>query len=310
MPVEATISAFVNEPYSDFAKPDVWAAAQGALLKVRSELGREYPLWIAGAQHRTGDFLTSTNPSYSSAQTAEIVGRAHKATATLAAHAVEDAHAYFAEWRRTSPAHRAELVFRAAAILRDRKYEFDAWLVVEAGKTWPEAEADVGSHRLLRILRPRDAASSPAAEMVQLPGERDEMMYLPLGAGVIIPPWNFPLAILAGMTVAALVAGNTVIVKPSSETPIIAHEVRSGSARSRIPAAQLHPVHGQRSGGRRCSGGASQDAFRFLHRLARCGPAHQRTGREAAQRADLDQARDGGDGRQGRDYCGSRSRSG
>jgi 1-pyrroline-5-carboxylate dehydrogenase len=225
MPVQATISAFVNEPYSDFAKPDVWAAAQAALLRVRSELGREYPLWIAGAQHRTGDFLTSTNPSYSSAHTAEIVGRAHKATATLAAHAVEDAHAYFAEWRRTSPAHRAELVFRAAAILRDRKYEFDAWLVVEAGKTWPEAEAETAEaidfceyygREMLRFARP--------PEMVQLAGERDEMMYLPLGAAVIIPPWNFPLAILAGMTVAALVAGNTVIVKPSSETPVIAHK--------------------------------------------------------------------------------------
>ncbi len=221
MPVVATISAFINEPYSDFARPDVWTAAQAALAKVRGELGREYPLWIAGVQHRTGDFLISTNPSH----TAEIVGRAHKATATLAAHAVEDAHAYFTEWRRTSPAHRAELLFRTAAILRDRKFEFDAWLVVEAGKPWPEAEAETSEaidfceyygREMLRFANP--------PKMVQLAGERDEMTYLPLGVAVVIPPWNFPLAILAGMTVAALVAGNTVIVKPSSETPVIAHK--------------------------------------------------------------------------------------
>src|SRR5665213_1026755 len=221
MPTQATISAFINEPYSDFARPDVWMAAQAALAKVRGESGREYPLWIAGAQHRTGDFLISTNPSHS----AEIVGRQHKATATLAAHAVKDAHAYFVEWRRTSPAHRAGLLFRTAAILRDRKYEFDAWLVVEAGKTWPEAEAETSEaidfceyygREMLRFADP--------PKTVQLAGERDEMTYLPLGVGVVIPPWNFPLAILAGMTVAALVTGNTVIVKPSSETPVIAHK--------------------------------------------------------------------------------------
>jgi 1-pyrroline-5-carboxylate dehydrogenase len=115
------------------------------------------------------------------------------------------------------------LVVRVAAILRERKLEFDAWLVSEAGKTWPEADADVAeaidfceyyARQMQRFAAP--------PELVQLPGERDEMAYLPLGAGVIIPPWNFPLAIMAGMSVAALVAGNTVVIKPSSETPAIA----------------------------------------------------------------------------------------
>ena len=111
----------------------------------------------------------------------------------------------------------------AAAIIRERRFEFDAWLVVEAGKTWPEAEAEVGeaidfceyyARQMVRFAEPES--------VVQMPGERDDLVYLPLGAGVIIPPWNFPLAILAGMTVAALVAGNTVVIKPSSETPTIA----------------------------------------------------------------------------------------
>jgi 1-pyrroline-5-carboxylate dehydrogenase len=217
----ASLSTFVNEPYADFSKPDVYASAHAALARVRAESGREYPLWIAGAPHGTGDLLASANPSYPT----EIAGRAHKATAELAVRAVEDAHAYFQEWKRTSPAHRADLLIRAAAILRERKFEFDAWLVVEAGKTWPEAEAEVAeaidfceyyAREMLRFANP--------PELAQLPGERDNMVYFPLGAGVIIPPWNFSLAILAGMTVAALVAGNTVVIKPSSETPVIAHK--------------------------------------------------------------------------------------
>jgi len=115
------------------------------------------------------------------------------------------------------------LLTGAAALLRERKFEFDAWLVLEAGKTWPEAEAEVGeaidfceyyARQMVRFASPES--------VVQMPGERDDLVYLPLGAGVIIPPWNFPLAILAGMTVAALVAGNTVVIKPSSETPTVA----------------------------------------------------------------------------------------
>jgi 1-pyrroline-5-carboxylate dehydrogenase len=223
----ASVSAFVNEPYADFSKPEVWASAAAALAKVRAESGREYPLWIAGEPlHmgdllKMGDLLRSTNPSHPM----NVVGLAHKATAEIAARAVEDAHAYFQQWKRTSPEYRADLLMRAAAILRERKLEFDAWLVVEAGKTWPEAEAEVAeaidfceyyAREMLRFANP------PA--LTQLPGERDEMIYLPLGAGVIIPPWNFPLAILAGMTVAALVSGNTVVIKPSSETPVIAHK--------------------------------------------------------------------------------------
>lgn len=214
-------TSFVNEPYADFSKPEVWASAEAALAKVRAELGREYPLWIAGSERRTGDLLGSVNPSYP----AEAIGWAEKATAELAARAVEDAHSYFHEWKRTPPEHRADLLRRAASLLRERKFEFDAWLVVEAGKTWPEAEAEVAeaidfceyyAREMLRFADP--------PRLTQLPGERDDLMYLPLGAGVIIPPWNFSLAILAGMTVAALVAGNTVVIKPSSETPIVAHK--------------------------------------------------------------------------------------
>ena len=213
------MTPFVNEVYADFSAPDVWAKAEAALALVRSQLGRGYDLWIASAAHRTGDLLTSVNPSRPS----EVVGRHHKATAELANRAIEDAHAFAPVWGRTSPVERALLLTGVAALLRERKFEFDAWLVLEAGKTWPEAEAEVAeaidfceyyARQMVRFASPES--------VVQMAGERDDLIYLPLGAGVIIPPWNFPLAILAGMTVAALVTGNTVVIKPSRETPTIA----------------------------------------------------------------------------------------
>src|SRR5207244_8557538 len=133
------------------------------------------------------------------------VGMQQKATAEMADRAVTAASDFFPRWRDTPAAERVRLLLEAAAILRRRKMEFDAWLVYEAGKTWPEAEADVSeaidfceyyAREMLRLASP--------PPLHQLLGERDELVYLPLGVGVVIPPWNFPLAILAGMTVAAL----------------------------------------------------------------------------------------------------------
>ena len=214
----ATIPEFKNEPYADFSLPDNRQAMEAALAKVRSEFGREYQLRIDGQWIATGDQLKSVNPS----NPQEVVGVHHRATKELANQAVENAFAFFPEWARTPAEERIRMLFDAARILRRRKFEFDAWLVLEAGKTWPEAEADVSeaidfceyyAREAQRLAGPQD--------VVQLPGEKDEMVYIPLGVGVVIPPWNFPLAILVGMTVAALVTGNTVVLKPSSETPTI-----------------------------------------------------------------------------------------
>ncbi len=210
---------FRNEATADFKDPENWRAMERALEQVRSELGREYPLRMAGEQVSTGDILQSLNPS----RPDEVVGLHHKATAELARRAVESAHNYFPEWANTPPQARVKMLVRTADLIRQRKFYFDAWLVLEAGKTPAEAEGDVSeaidfceyyARQMLRYAAP-DA-------LLQLPGEKDEMVYLPLGVGVIIPPWNFPLAILVGMTTAALVAGNTVVVKPSSDTPTIA----------------------------------------------------------------------------------------
>jgi 1-pyrroline-5-carboxylate dehydrogenase len=217
----ARLSAFVNEPVTDFSVPANRAAAEAALVRVRAELGRDHDLWIAGTAHKTGDLLTSLNPS----KTSEVVGRHHKATPELATRAIEDAHAFFGEWSRVPTERRIELVVRAAALIRKRKLDFDAWLVVEAGKTWPEADADVSEAIDFAEYYARQMQKFDAPEpTVQLPGEHDQMIYLSLGAGVIIPPWNFPLAIMAGMSLAALVTGNTIVIKPSSDTPTIAQK--------------------------------------------------------------------------------------
>jgi 1-pyrroline-5-carboxylate dehydrogenase len=214
-----TLRAFSNEPVADFSKPANREAMERALGEVRAQLGREYDLLIAGRREKTPDKLKSLNPS----RPAEIVGVHGRATAALAEEAVEAAHAYFPRWAATPAEVRAEMLLRAAESFRRRKFEFGAWLVYEAGKTWPEADADVSeaidfcdyyARQMLRLSKPDP--------LVQLPGEHDELVYLPLGVGVIVPPWNFPLAIMVGMTTAALVAGNTVVIKPSSDTPTIA----------------------------------------------------------------------------------------
>ena len=213
------LAEFRNEPYADFTQPATRQAMEDALQGVRAKFGHEYRLRIGSEWIATGDKLTSVNPS----NPKEVVGVHHKATKELANRAVESAHAYFPQWSRVPAEERVRMLIDAARILRRRKLEFDAWLVYEAGKTWPEAEADVSeaidfcdyyAREMLRLAGPQ--------KVVQLPGEHDEMIYIPLGVGVVIPPWNFPLAILVGMTVASLVTGNTVILKPSSETPTIA----------------------------------------------------------------------------------------
>ena len=214
-----SLPPFQNEPYSDFSKAVNRKAMDDALARVRSELGRAYPLWIAGGPVETGDLLVSTNPSHKN----EIIGSHHKATPDLARLAIEDAFAYFPKWSATPVDQRVQLLCGAATLLRQRKEEFNAWLILESGKNWNEAEADTGeaidfceyyARQMLRWNNPEP--------LIQMPGESSKLVYIPLGVGVVIPPWNFPLAILVGMTVAALVAGNTVVIKPSSETPIIA----------------------------------------------------------------------------------------
>jgi 1-pyrroline-5-carboxylate dehydrogenase len=214
-----SVAPFVNELSADFSQPANAEAMRAALDKIRGELGKEYDLWIAGERRKSEDKLKSVNPSHFS----QVVGIHQKATQGDAYDAVEAAYKCFPAWSQVATEERARLLFRVAEVFRRRKFEYDAWLVIEAGKTWAEAEADVSEAIDFCEYYAREAlALANPDPLLQLSGERDRLVYLPLGVGIIIPPWNFPLAIMVGMSMAALVTGNTVVIKPSSDTPTIA----------------------------------------------------------------------------------------
>src|SRR5215510_3014709 len=212
---------FQNEPLTDFTKEANANAMREALAKVKNQLGREYPLVIGGERITTGDKLESLNP----ANRTEVVGTFHKATKELANRAVEAAYKAFQTWKNEDPKKRADLLFRTAAILRERKHEFSAWMIHEVAKTWPEADGDTAEAIDFVEFYAREMLRySGDQPLTKLPGEDNQLEYIPLGVGAVIPPWNFPCAIMAGMTAAAIVTGNTVVLKPSSDAPTIAYK--------------------------------------------------------------------------------------
>jgi len=232
---------FRNEPYTDFSAPDNRRRMEHAQAKVRGELGRGYSLITAGESVCAASTFNSTNP----ARPWEIVGVHQKATPEQAARAIEAAWEYFPEWSRTLAEDRVAMLLKTAAIIRNRKCEFDAWLVFEAGKTWPEAEAEVAEAIDFCEYYAREMARLAGPQpVVRIAGERGEMRYLPLGAGIVIPPWNFSLAILAGMSAAALVTGNIAIIKPSSETPTIAAKFAEVLLEAGFPARSFSLLTG------------------------------------------------------------------
>ena len=212
---------FTPEPPSDFSREDVRQAMRDAIAEVRTRLGRSYPIVIAGRRiESVGGWIDSTNP----ANKTEVVGRVPAATAALADETVEAAARAFESWRRVPVDQRAALLRRVANVMRRRRFELAAWMVLEVSKTWREADADVAEaidfcdfyagqmQRLAERPRRRD-----------VPGEENYMFYEPRGVCAVIAPWNFPLAILTGMTAAAVVTGNTAIMKPAEQSPVIAY---------------------------------------------------------------------------------------
>jgi 1-pyrroline-5-carboxylate dehydrogenase len=237
----ATLPPFQNEPFTDFSTPENHQAMLDALAHARTQLGATYRLLIGGAPTETGETFTSVNP----ARPAEIIGTHYAATAAEADKAIAAAEAAFATWSRTPVADRVGLLLRAAGLIRQRHFEFCAWLTLEVGKNFAEADADVGecidflefyAREALRL----DAATTP----IQYPGERNRLRYVPLGVGVVIPPWNFPLAIMAGMTAAAIVCGNTVVLKPSPDAPTIATRFVALMQEAGLPAGVINLLQG------------------------------------------------------------------
>jgi 1-pyrroline-5-carboxylate dehydrogenase len=212
---------FKNEPFTDFSKPENAGAMQAALDKVRAELGREYPLVINGEHVKLDDKFRSMNP----AKKDEVVGVFSEVDTdvSLVDKAIDAATKAFETWKNVPAAERAEYLFKAADVMRRRKHELSAVMVFEVAKTWAEADGDTAEaidfcefygREMLRWGQPQP--------VTKIDGEDNSLEYIPLGVGAVIPPWNFPLAIMSGMTMAAVVTGNTVVLKPSSDSPTIA----------------------------------------------------------------------------------------
>ncbi|MBI4545776.1 MAG: L-glutamate gamma-semialdehyde dehydrogenase [Gemmatimonadetes bacterium] len=242
---------FRNEPPTDWSDPSNVRRMEEALAKVRSELGRTYPLLIGGRAVQEGETFTSHNPAVPE----QVVGRFVRATVEHAKAAVAAADQAFPGWARTPAEERARCLLRAAAAMRRRKHELAAWQVFEVSKSWVEADADVAelidfaeyyARQMLGLAAPQPLGASP--------GEENELRYIPLGVGIVIPPWNFPGAIMGGMTLAALVAGNTVVLKPASTSPAIAAQfVRIMTEEVGLPPGVLNFLPGP--------GGAIGDAL-------------------------------------------------
>ncbi|MEK6674453.1 MAG: L-glutamate gamma-semialdehyde dehydrogenase [Planctomycetota bacterium] len=213
------LTPYAPEPYVDFNAEEPRANMAAALALVGSKLGERYSIWLDGKPVSGGDSFASTSP----ADPKRIVGHLAKGNSDQADKAVRAAAEAFKSWCRVEPDIRARVLIKAAAIIRRRVYEFSAWECFEQSKSWLEAYADV--------CEAIDFLEFYGREMMRLggshpttpsSGEENEVRYIPMGVGVVVPPWNFPLAICAGMTSAALVTGNAVVLKPASTAAVIA----------------------------------------------------------------------------------------
>jgi 1-pyrroline-5-carboxylate dehydrogenase len=213
------LTEFKNESLMDFSQDSIRKRQTEALQQVQSQLGREHDLIIGAERIKADKKFRSVNPSRKS----EIIGIFQSATVEQTVYAIGVAGQAFEKWRWTPARERAEVLFRAAALLRSRRFENNAWMILETGKTWMEADADTAEAIDFCEFYGREALRYAGPQpLTHIQGEENELQYIPLGVGAVIPPWNFPCAILVGMTTAALVTGNTVVLKPSSDSPAIA----------------------------------------------------------------------------------------
>ena len=236
------VTPFQNEPFTDFSNEENAAAMQKALQGVEASFPRVVRLWIDGDDcEGGGGTLDSIDPG----STDRVVANSAMGDHKDAVRAIAGANAAFTEWSRKTPEERAEYLFQAARLMRLRKHDFSALMVFEVGKTWAEADGDTAEAIDFLEFYAREALRYGRKQpIVPYPGEDNEMVYIPLGVGAVIPPWNFPLAILVGMATAAIVAGNTVVVKPSSDSPGIAAMFIDLMKEVGLPAGVLQFVPG------------------------------------------------------------------
>ncbi len=212
------VERFTNEPPTDFSKAQSREAMQQALTEVRLGFGGDYPLIINGKSMETRARITSRNPSNSK----EVLGAVSCAAVDHVDKAVDAARRAWEQWRKISPQHRSEYLQLVADGLRSRRFELAAWIVFECGKPWEEADGDVAEAIDFCMYYARCMREIAVTLECDYAGEENEVWYRSRGVAVVIAPWNFPLAILTGMTVAALVTGNAVIMKPAEQSSVVA----------------------------------------------------------------------------------------
>lgn len=232
---------FRTEAYSDFSTPGPRAEYEEAIATVLSKLGGHVPLVVGGKPVDTDERIVSVDPSLPS----RIVGTTAQASSAEAQMALDAAKAAYPAWSSRPASERAELVHRLGDLLAERKFEMAAWMTLEAGKNWAESEADVAeaidfcryyAHQALQMAEPLPVHGYP--------GETNESYLIPIGPGVVIPPWNFPVAILVGMTVGPVAAGNTVVLKPASNTPLLGAHFMDIVAEAGLPDGVINFLPG------------------------------------------------------------------
>lgn len=238
------LSPFRNEPVTNFSLPENQHAMHKAIAKVRKELGKEYYLVIGGTQKHGVEVKPSENPALPS----EIVGRIHFAGENDANEAVAAAARSFEEWSRTPIAQRVNCLLRAAELMRAQRLKLAAYEILECGKNWHEADADVCEAIDFIEYYARETVDLKEKKLLgDVPGETNEYFYEPRGVAAIVSPWNFPLAILTGMSSAALVTGNTVIIKPSSQSSVTAAKLTEIYLKAGMPPGVVNYLPGKGS---------------------------------------------------------------
>ena len=232
---------YKNEPGIDFTNNDNVESFKEALKKVKGELNQKLPLVINGEKIFTKDTFQSINP----ANTSEVIAEVSKATTKEVDKAFEAADEAYKSWKRWTHRERAEFLIKVAAIIRRRKEEISAVMVYEAGKPWDEAVGDATEGiDFIEYYARSMMELADGKPVLDREGEHNQYFYKPIGTGVTIPPWNFPFAIMAGTTLAPVVAGNTVLLKPAEDTPLTAYKLMEVLEEAGLPKGVVNFVPG------------------------------------------------------------------
>jgi RHH-type proline utilization regulon transcriptional repressor/proline dehydrogenase/delta 1-pyrroline-5-carboxylate dehydrogenase len=240
-PAVSTPPAFANEPVLELRRAAVRAELSGALSRVDAELPLAVGV-LVGGDSRRADELSSTDPG----EPERVVATASRAGPADVAAALDTAREGFRVWSATPAPERAAALIRAASWMRERRLELAALQVRECAKPWPEADGDVCEAIDFLEYYARGALELDGGRpLLQVPGERNELRYVPRGIVAVISPWNFPLAIPCGMTAAALATGNAVVLKPAEQSPGSALRLVQALRAGGVPPAAIALLPGE-----------------------------------------------------------------